>query len=206
VATVSTAEGGVPAILPTLADYPRPPWLPIEQDPAADLLSTGQILGPALRSGIEHPWLKGAVEFARRQIETMQDVHPYGVEAALIFLQAAPERAWAADQAARLGEQVRERRLVLLDPAHPEEAAVAPGYAPGEYHLPHAYAPTPDSLARAWFSDEELNRGLDQLAASQDPDGGWPINWAKWSATTEFEARPMVTVNALRTLRAYGRI
>jgi hypothetical protein len=61
-------------------------------------------------------------------------------------------------------------------------------------------------MARAWFTDEEMGRSLDHLVASQDSDGGWPINWAKWSPTTEMEARPGVTVKALRVLRAYGRL
>lgn len=204
--TVTTAEGGVPAVLPTLADYPRPPWLPIAPEPAADVLATGQILGPVLRSGITHPWIPAAVAFARREVETMEQTHPYGVESALIFLEAAPDRAWAAEQAARLGKLLREQRTVLLDPAHPEDAVTAPGYAEGEHHLPHDYAPAPDSLARAWFTDEEMRRSLDHLEASQDPDGGWPITWAKWSPTTEMEARPIVTVKALRVLRAYGRL
>ena len=101
---------------------------------------------------------------------------------------------------------MRGQRIVLLDPAHPEDAVIAPGYAPGEYHLPHDYAPNPDSMARAWFTDEEMDRSLDHLVAAQQADGGWPITWAKWSATTEFEARPGVTIRALRTLRAYGRV
>ncbi|MEY9863980.1 hypothetical protein ABH935_009634 [Catenulispora sp. GAS73] len=204
--TVTTAEGGVPAVLPTLGAYPRPPWLPVTVEPAADVLSTGQILGPVLRSGVTHPWIPGAVEFARRGVEAMEQTHPYGVESALMFLESAPDRAWAREQADRLGKLLREQRMVLLDPAHPEDTPVAPGYAPGEYHLPYDYAPSPDSLARAWFSDEEMRRSLDHLAASQDPDGGWPITWAKWSATTEVEARPGATVKALRVLRAYGRL
>jgi hypothetical protein len=204
--TVTTAEGGVPAVLPTLAAYPRPPWLPIAGEPAADLLATGQILGPVLRSGVRHAWIDPAVRFARRGVEAMEQTHPYGVESVLMFLEAAPDRAWAAEQAARLGRLLREQRTVLLDPAHPEDAVIAPGYAPGEYHLPHDYAPKPESMARAWFTDEEMERSLDHLAASQDADGGWPINWAKWSPTTEMQARPGVTVKALRVLRAYGRV
>jgi hypothetical protein len=204
--TVTTQEGGVPAVLPTLAAYPRPPWLPVVAAPAADLLTTGQILGPVLRSGVEHPWLAAAVRFARREVEAMEETHPYGVESAVMFLDSAPDRAWAREQADRIGKLVREQRTVLLDPAHPEDAVIAPGYAPGEHHLPHDYAPTPASIARPWFTDAEMNRGLDHLAASQAADGGWPINWAKWSPTTEMEARPMVTLKALRTLRAYGRL
>ncbi|MBS2545665.1 hypothetical protein KGQ19_02160 [Catenulispora sp. NL8] len=204
--TVATPEGGVPAILPTLAAYPRPPWLPVSDHPAADLLATGQILAPALRSGVTHPWIPAALAFARREVEALEQTHPYGVEAALLFLDAAPDRAWAAAQADRIGKLVREQRTVLLDPAHPEQAVIPPGYAPGEHHYPHDYAPAPDTLARAWFTDEEMRRSLDHLAASQDPDGGWPMNWAKWSPSTELEARPLVTLKALRTLRAYGRL
>lgn len=204
--TVTTAEGGVPAVLPTLAAYPRPPWLPICEQPAADPLATGQILAPALRSGVTHAWIPSAVAFCRREVEALEQTHPYGVESALLFLAAAPDRAWAAAQADRIGKLVREQRTVLLDPAHPEQAVIPPGYAPGEYHYPHDYAPAPDTLARAWFSDEEMDRSLDHLAASQDSDGGWPMTWAKWSPSTESEARPGVTVKALRTLRAYGRV
>lgn len=204
--TVTTAEGGVPAVLPTLRDYPRPPWLPVAEEPAADLLTTGQILGPVLTSGAPHPWIPTAMEFARREVEAMEETHPYGVESALMFLNAAPDRDWAREEAERIGKLVREQRTVLLDPAHPEDAVIPPGYAEGEYHLPYDYAPTPDSLSHAWFSTEEMDRALDHLEASQDPDGGWPITWAKWSATTEMEARPIVTVKALRVLRAYGRL
>ena len=204
--TVTTAEGGVPAVLPTLEAYPHPPWLPVAAEPAADVLSTAQILGPVLRSGVTHPWIPGAVEFVRRGVEAMEQTHPYGVESALMFLEAAPDPAWARAQAERLGKLLREQRMVLLDPAHPEEAVIPPGYAAGEYHLPYDYAPSPDSLARPWFSDEEMRRSLDHLEASQDADGGWPINWAKWSAGTEAQARPGVTVKALRVLRAYGRL
>ncbi len=100
---------------------------------------------------------------------------------------------------------MRERRLVLLDPAHPGEAPVAPGYAPGEHHLPYDYAPTPDSLARAWFTDQEITRSLDALAANQQEDGGWPIRWAQWAPSTAVESRPGVTLAALAMLRAWER-
>ncbi|MEU9400022.1 hypothetical protein [Streptomyces sp. NPDC048242] len=202
-AGVTAPDGGVPAVLPSLRPYPRPPWLPVPDEPAGDLLATGQIVGPLLRCGIDHPWLKTATDFCRHSIERLRQTHPYEAEAAVDFLDAVPDRAWARRQAARLGDLVREQRIVLLDPAHPERAAVAPGYAPGEHHLPHDFARSPGSVARAWFTDAELARGLEHLAAQQREDGGWPVPWAKWSATTEVEARPGVTLGALLTLRAY---
>ncbi|NUP46430.1 MAG: hypothetical protein HOW97_03815, partial [Catenulispora sp.] len=206
IASISTAAGGAPAVLPTLAPYPHPPFVPVDPDPPATLLATGQLLAPVLRAGIEHPWIGRAVEYTRHEIEALDQTHPYDVHAAVMFLDAVPDRAWAHKQAERLGALVRDQKIVLLDPAHPEDAVIAPGYAPGEYHLPHDYAPRPDSVARAWFSDQEMARSLDQLLAEQDADGGWPVNWMKWSPTTELEARPGVTIKALRTLRAYERI
>jgi hypothetical protein len=202
----TAADGGVPAVLPSLRAYPRPPWLPISDEPAGDLLTTGQIAGPLLRAGVEHPWLETATGFCRHVIEYLEQTHPYEAEAAVAFLDGMPDRAWAGRHAKRLGELVRDQRIVLLDPDHPEQACLAPGYAPGEYHLPHDFARRPGSLAHTWFTEAEMDRSLRHLADSQQEDGGWPISWARWSPTSELEARPGVTLAALLTLRAYGRI
>lgn len=205
-ASVTAPDGGVPSVLASLAPYPHPPFMPIPEVPSGELLATGQIVGPLLAASVEHPWIAGAVEFCRRAIEDLRQTHPYEAQSAIAFLDSAPDRPWASQQAQRLGELVRQQRIVLLDPEHPEDARVAPGYAPDEYHLPHDYAQRPDSLARAWFTHEEIDRGLRWLLAQQQPDGGWPIRWARWSPTTEVEARPGVTLAALATLRAYDRI
>jgi hypothetical protein len=202
----TAADGGVPAVLPSLRPYPHPPWRPVADEPAGDLLTTGQIAGPLLGNEIKHPWLENATAFCRAAIENLRQTHPYEAIAAVAFLDGVPDRRWAKRQAARLGELVREQRIVLLDPARPEEARVSPGYAPGEFHMPHDYARRPDSVARGWFTDAELDRSLGGLAAEQQEDGGWPVHWAKWTSTTEVEARPGVTLSALLTLRAYDQV
>ena len=131
--------------------------------------------------------------------------HPYEIEAAVAFLDGAPDRPRAEAAADRLGRLVREQRLAVLDPERREEYPVAPGYAPGEHHFPYDYARTPESLARRWFTDEEMERSLDISRPSSSEDGGWPVNWRQWAPGTALEARPIVTIEALRTLRAYGR-
>lgn len=71
---------------------------------------------------------------------------------------------------------------------------------------PYAFAPTPDSLARPLYSDELIKKHLDDLQAKQQEDGGWAIGWEAVSSGCELEYRGIATLNALKTLRAYGRL
>jgi hypothetical protein len=68
------------------------------------------------------------------------------------------------------------------------------------------FAPRPDSLARRLFTDEIIDAHLDALVAAQQEDGGWPINWQVWTPATGLEWRGWATIEALKTLRAYGRL
>ncbi|MEV0649443.1 hypothetical protein AB0I28_29720 [Phytomonospora sp. NPDC050363] len=204
--TVTAPDGGVPAVLPSLRKYPRPTWLPIPDEPRGQLLPTAEIVGHMLGGGIDHPWLAPAAEFCRRTVAELRESHPYEIEAAVTYLDGLLDRGQALAAAAGLGRFVRDQRHVALDPLDPADAYLASGYAPGEHHYAYDYAPTPDSVAAAWFTPSEMDAALDFLGAEQRDDGGWPIGWARWSPTTEFEARPGATVRALRILRAWGRL
>ncbi|WP_371668776.1 hypothetical protein OG985_14565 [Streptomyces sp. NBC_00289] len=203
--SVSTPDGALPAIHPSQRGYPMAPFLPIVDDPPSDLLATGPVVGLLHRNEVWHAWLFRATDFCWQAIERLEESHPYEVEAAVAFLDSAPDRPRAEAVADRLGRLVREHRLAALEPDRLDAYPVAPGYAPGEHHFPHDYARRPGSLARAWFTDEEMARSLDHLASEQQEDGGWPVRWRQWAPGTSLEARPMVTIDALRTLRAHGR-
>ncbi|MYT36117.1 hypothetical protein GTY66_08615 [Streptomyces sp. SID8356] len=202
---VSTKEGALPALLPTQRGYPAAPFVPVVDDPPAELLATGPIVGLLHRNEVWHAWLFRATDFCWSAVDALEQSHPYEIEAAVAFLDGVPDRTRAERAADRLGRLVRARRLAVLDPARRAEYPVAPGYAPGEHHFPYDFARTPESLARRWFTDEELERSLDHLAAEQQEDGGWPVNWRQWAPGTALEGRPLVTLRALETLRAYGR-
>ncbi|MFD4945788.1 hypothetical protein ACFVYE_29840 [Streptomyces sp. NPDC058239] len=202
---VSTREGALPALLPSQRGYPAAPFIPIVDDPPAELLTTGPVVGLLHRNAVWHAWLFRATDFCWAAVDALDRSHPYEIEAALAFLDGAPDRARAEAAADRLGRLVREQRLAVLDPERRAEYPVAAGYAPGEHHFPYDYARTPDSLARRWFTDEELARSLDHLAAEQQADGGWPVNWRQWAPGTALEGRPIMTLKALLTLRAHGR-
>ncbi|MBC9729539.1 hypothetical protein [Streptomyces sp. TRM68367] len=203
--SVSTADGALPAVHPSQRGYPAAPFVPVVDDPPSDLLATGPVVGLLHRNEEWHAWLFRATDFCWQRIESLEKSHPYEVEAAVAFLDSVPDRTRAEAAASRLGRLVRGHRLAALDPDRLDAYPVAPGYAPGEHHFPHDYARTPDSLARAWFTDDEMARSLDFLAAGQQEDGGWPIRWRQWAPAPALEARPLVTIEALRTLGAYGR-
>lgn len=203
--SVSTTDGALPAIHPSQRGYPVAPFMPIMDDPPSELLATGPVVGLLHRNEVWHAWLFRATDFCWHAVESLEKSHPYEIEAAVAFLDSAPDRPRAEAAAARLGRLVREHRLAVLEPHRLDAYPVAPGYAPGEHHFPHDYAKTPSSLARAWFTDAEMTRSLDFLADAQREDGGWPVRWRQWAPGTALEARPVVTIEALRTLRAHGR-
>ncbi|MFE7548083.1 hypothetical protein [Streptomyces gardneri] len=202
---ISTHEGALPAIHPSQRGYPSAPYVPVVDSPPSSLLTTGPVVGLLHRNQVWHAWLFRATEYCWAAVESLEKSHPYEIQAAVAFLDGAPDRSRAEAAADRLGRLVREQRLAVLDPDRPEDYPVPDGYAPGEQHFPHDYARVPHSLAAGWFTDEEMARSLDRLAADQEEDGGWPIRWRAWAPGSALEWRPIVTVEALRTLRAHGR-
>ncbi|MFI6474711.1 MULTISPECIES: hypothetical protein [unclassified Streptomyces] len=202
---ISTKDGALPALHPSQRGYPAAPFVPIVDDPPSALLTTGPVVGLLHRNQVWHAWLFRATDFCWAMVDSLETSHPYEVEAAVAFLDGAPDRSRAEAAADRLGRLVREQGLAVLDPARIADYPVAKGYAPGERHFPHHYAAVPESLARRWFTDQEMQRSLDHLEAEQQEDGGWPIHWRAWAPGTALECRPMVTIEALRTLRAHGR-
>jgi hypothetical protein len=203
--SVSNPDGALPAVHPGQRGYPAAPFVPIVDAPPSELLATGPVVGLLHRNQVWHAWLFRATDFCWHAVETLEKSHPYEIQAAVAFLDSVPDRPRALAAADRLGRLVREQRLAALDPGRLEEYPVASGYAPSEHHFPFDFARTPESLARAWFTDEEMSRSLDFLESEQRDDGGWPIRWRQWAPGTALESRPIVTIEALRTLHAYGR-
>ncbi|WP_030891536.1 hypothetical protein [Streptomyces sp. NRRL F-5053] len=203
---VSTRDGALPAVHPSLRGYPAAPFVPVVDSPPSDLLATGPVVGTLHRNGVWHAWLFRATDYCWETIERLDKTHPYEVLAALAFLEGVPDRSRARAAADRLGAVVREQRLVVTDPARSADFPVPEGYAPGEHHYVTDFARTPGALARRWFSDAEMDAGLDHLENRQQDDGGWPVDRRTWAPGTEVESRPRVTLDALLTLRAFGRL
>ncbi|MFZ3473332.1 hypothetical protein ACODT3_09585 [Streptomyces sp. 4.24] len=201
---VSTPDGALPATSPAAGGYPAAPYRPPHDDPPGDLATTGPAVGILHRNRVWHAWLFRATDFCWDRVENLRHPHPHEIQGAVSFLDGVPDRARASAAADRLGRLVRERRLVVLDPARQDADPPVPGQAPGGHLHPYDFAPRPASLARSWFTDAELRGSLRHLAGLQQPDGGWPVHRADWAPGSALERRPIATLEALLTLRAYG--
>jgi hypothetical protein len=185
-------SGGLPFALPTIVSGPRAPWWQPTPDPS--LNPTAAIIGLLTRFGVEHAWIGRATEWCWAELDSNPDaIDHHSALCAIEFLEAL-----ASDpRTDRIADVVRSKvvgELVEFDPT-----------AEGYVFSPLQFARHPQALARPWFDDAAIDTHLDALAAKQQADGGWPITWEPPSAAALSEWRAIVTIEALTTLRNYGR-
>ena len=111
------------------------------------------------------------------------------------FLDAVPDRARAEEVLASVGDRIPADGLLPVG-----------GGTDGEALRPLELARRPEHAARRLYDDAVIERELDRLEAGQREDGGWTFDFAAWNPAVAWEWRGAVTVDALRTLRAYGRL
>ena len=188
-------EGGASFVEPTVEGWPRAPWWEPEEGRPASLFTTGHIAGTLHARRVEHRWLDDATDLLWRRIDELGDPGPYGLRGVFVFLQHVPDRGRAEQVLEPVGRLLFDKDLVALDPE-----------AEGEVHTPLDFAPNPDSIARRLFDEATMEAHLDHLVDSQADDGGWTFDWLAWSPVAASEWRGSLTVDALRTLRANGRL
>lgn len=195
VAATADAGGAVPLAFPVIESFPRAVhWSDWTYRPG--LNPTAGLAGLLHQLGVDHPWLAEATAYCWRQLESgvrIQDAHE--LSEVFVFLEHVPDSERAGKHGATLAATLAEVRMFHLDPA-------AEGYGLTPLHL----APEPASRSRALFDDALIEAHLDNLAGSQQTDGGWPISWEPPSEASQLEWRGIVTLQALRTLTAYGRL
>lgn len=189
------AEGGAVFVEPSIKDWPHAPWMVPEDGAPASLITTGLLAGMLHEAGVTHPWLDRASELLWSRIDALTTTSPYDMRALLAFLDHVPDRARARAAVDRIGPMIFDQELVTLDPA-----------TQGEVHFPLDFAPLPSSAARPLFDIADIEANLDHLAGAQLDDGGWTFNWMAWSPAAALEWRGHMTVDAIRLLRANGRL
>jgi hypothetical protein len=192
--TITTDEGGVPFVLPTVRDAPRAPWWNCEDiAPTAALNPTASIAGFVHKHGVMHPWLKRATQFCWTKLETDVQHEVHTLLSVLPFLEYVPERKRAEAVFERLKKQFLSATALEPD-------------ADSYVHPPSAFAPTPQSLAAPLYNQTVIKTHLSDLTSRQQEDGGWPISWPAVSPACELEYRGWVSLAALKILRAYGKL
>lgn len=185
--------GGLPFALPAVVSGPRAPWWQPTGEPS--LNPTAAIVGLLIELDVDHEWVARASAWCWTELESNQGaIDHHSALCAIEFLQTAPQDA----RTERVTVSVRDKvvgELAELDPA-----------AEGYIFPPLQFARRPEALSRPWFDDATIGIHLDALESGQSDDGGWSIPWEPPSSAARSEWRTIVTIEALKTLRSYGRL
>lgn len=192
VASIADSDGGVPFVLPAAAAYPHAPWM-VPSDGGSHL--TFAIAGALWEAGSSEPWLQRATEWCWAKLERPDELSAYWVKFSLAFLDRVPDHTRAGTAIEAL------RARIDVDGSMP-----VPGGTENERLTPLTLSERPDRRSRALFTDEQIESDLDLLQQGQQDDGGWSFDWLGWSPGQSVEWRGAVTLRALATLGAHGRI
>lgn len=192
--TVTADDGSVPFVLPTAADGPHAPWFdPTDATPS--LLMTAQLAAAGHRLELDHPWLGPATAYCWGHVAELDPSQAYTFAFVVDLLDVVPDRARADAAIDVLADRVpADGRIVVTEGVEGEELD------------PLDVAPWPEHAGARLFDDAVLERAAAARAEGQRDDGGWDFTWLRWTEAGTCEWRGLVTVNAVRTLRAYGRL
>jgi hypothetical protein len=193
--SVTHEDGGLPFALPLRTAAGSGPWW-IAADPEESSLQITSIVAakahrvaahdPAVAS---HRWLQRATRYCLGEIGKLDEsVFAYVLSFSLQFLDAV--QGEYPDEVATLVS-----RLSKLVPS--DGRLRVRGGAEDEGLHPLDLAPNPGHLARRLFSDEVIAADLERLAALQQEDGGWVVDFHSASPAAALEWRGYATVKAL---------
>ena len=199
----SLPGGGLPFSLPGAASPGTARWW-AEADPSlpslhitAGIASAAHRLADREPAVAAHPWLERVTGWCLDEIVRIAERPPaYTLRYVLWLLDAAGERAPAA-----AGELERLATFVPASGELPVEGGVE-----GERLRALDLSPLPDRPLRALVPAGAVAAHLDELAAGQQDDGGWTVDFPSASPAGAIEWRGIATVRALAALRAHGRL
>src|SRR5262245_21361407 len=192
--SVAAPDGAVPLSFPVMEAYPRAEhWSDWTYNPG--LNPTAGLAGRLHRLGVRHPWLDRATEWCWARLESGFDEDAHALREVAHFLAHVPDRARAGAVGESVGGWLAKAPFYRGDPADPSYGVT-----------PLDLAPEPGGPWSHLFDAATIDGHLDRLARDQQADGGWAIGWEPPSTASTLEWRGMMTLWALRVLRAYGRL
>jgi hypothetical protein len=202
-AAVTLPDGGLTFALPVPDPAACAPFWAGADGTEASLQITAVVVATAARVAAfdpavaEHPWLARATDFCLDAVAALGDA-PHAMELAFAvqFLDAvAPARPLAGELVERISRHVPADGLLHVD-----------GGADDEFMRPLDFSPFPGGPARSLFAPDIVDAELDRLAAGQQADGGWAVDFDSYSPAATLEWRGHRTVQALTLLRANGAL
>jgi hypothetical protein len=202
-ASVSLPDRGLPFALPVPDPAACAPFWAGADATDSSLQITAVVAAAAHRVGAgdavvaDHPWLTRATDYC---VAAVRDLGPEPQAMVLAFAAqlldaASPSTPSAADAIEALRPHVPADGLLHVA-----------GGADDEFMRPLDFAPFPGGPARSLFGPGVVEAELERLAAEQQPDGGWRVDFDSYSPAATLEWRGHATVNALVVLRANGAL
>jgi hypothetical protein len=199
--SVTLADGGMPFAVPVTNPAGCAPFW-AEADPTVSALQISAVVAEKAHLVAAHdpvvaghPWLARITNYCLSEIRKLEE-RPFAIVLAFAvrFLEAARKTYPEADALLdKLGAFIPPDGLVPVV-----------GGAEGETMRPLDFAPNPDEPARRLFSAAVIEADLGRLAALQQPDGGFVVDYASYSPAAAMEWRGYITVNAMSVLRRNG--
>ena len=195
---VALPDGGLPLGLPIEDPSGTAPFWAQADPEAFSLQITAIVAAHANRVAAHDPavaghrWLARATSCCLAAIDALEAApEAYVLAFALQLLDAVHDRVSVAPgMLARLGEYVpRDGRLRVV------------GGLPDETLWPLDLAPEPGRPVRTLLDEAAVAADLDRLAAEQEEDGGWSVDFQSYSPAAALEWRGYATVRALSVLR-----
>jgi hypothetical protein len=195
--SVSLPDGGLPFALPLGTSAGSGPWWKGADPSVSSLQITAVATAAALRVAAHdrdvaaHPWLERAANYCLGAIDAIEEApSAYVLAFSVRFLDAVhASRPNGAGLLSELGRHVPADGRIRVQ-----------GGAEDEMLHPLDLAPYPDGPARELFTAEVIAADLDRLAALQQDDGGWIVDFRSASPAGSLEWRAYATVRAIDVL------
>jgi hypothetical protein len=201
--SISLADGGLPMALPFSLTAGSGPWWKAADPTVSSLQITAIAAATAQRVAAHdpavaaHPWLERATRYCLSAIEAIEDAtFAYVLAFSLRFLDAVYDsRPEAPDHLQRLRTYVPDDGLIRVTGGTENEAL-----------HPLDLAPYPDRPIRDLFAAAVITADLERLAALQQEDGGWIVDFLGISPAGALDWRGYATVRAIDILRRNSRV
>lgn len=207
-AAVALPDGGLPFALPVPDPAACAPFWVAADPTVSSLQITAVVAATAHRVAAAdpvvaaHPWLARVTRYCLDAARGLgPDTHAMELAFAVQFLDETARAPHSSDAAEAVDLLDRLRPLVPAD-----GLLHVAGGADDEFMRPLDFAPLPGGPARELFAPDVVAAELDRLAAGQQDDGGWTVDFDSYSPAAALEWRGHRTVHAVVLLRANGRL